>query len=78
MDHGVVPQEFVDDAVWELDDLRAAFSPLYSLFELLTQEHGFSLEDFTQARDKHMASAETLEKILVDTGKITTDKLCEV
>ena len=75
---GVLREEHRDDAVWELHDLRATFSPLRRLCEILTRVHGFSIEEFNEARHRHLESEQTLATELIKTDKITESRLREV
>jgi len=78
VDHGVLREEHRDDAVWELHDLRATFSPLHRLSEILTRAHGLTIEEFNEARHAHLESGQTLATELIEAQRITESTLREV
>lgn len=78
VDQGVLREEHRDDAVWELHDLRATFSPLHRLCEVLTRVHGLSVEAFNDARHRHLESGQTLSTELIENRKISESTLREV
>ena len=75
VDQGVLTEDEIVAADREVDELRAAFSPLHALSEMLAEQHGFTSEDFQAAREAQLDRGETLASILVESGEVSEAEL---